>query len=815
MMSHLIFDLREAGRALRRDAGYAATVIVTLALTIGATTAVFSIVDGVLLKPLAYRESRQLVFIREIWRQFSQRFPTVPVNERHFEYWRQHALSFDSMAQYIALPGNLTGAGDAVQITVVHASGSLFEVLQVKPAIGRPMTPADERDDSLEVVVITDALWRQRLGRDPRVIGRSIVVDGTPHNIVGVLDAGFQLAAPGRMIDKVDAFVPIKMGHEHVGWAGDHNNAAIGRLKTGVTLEQARAELDVLQSQASEIATREEHEPVTLATSVAPLAEAVAGAARRGLLLLLAAIAAVLLIACSNLANLSLTRTASRLRDAAIRAALGASQGRLITRVVLEQLVLASAGGMLGMLVARAALVGFVRTAPIDLPRVGDVALDLRIFAFAAAVSIVAGLLVAMLPAWWAAHATVQPVLRASGIATTAGRGALRTRAALLALQVGLSVILLVVTALLSVSFLHLMNVDRGFTADRVLAVDVALPAIRYASVPARLATYDRLLAAVHSLPGVDSVATTSMLPLAGQGQVNFIVADGERRSRSERLTANFRLVSPEFFRTLGVPVQRGRAFADGERDENRAAPALVSERTALQLWPGEAPLGKRFSRGDPDEQGFEVVGVVSDARTTSLEAPPPLMVYAPYWWQSRTSTSLLIKTAVDPAFLIPSVRHAVGEIDPEIAIGQSRPLEALVERAFASRRYQMELFVAFGLVALTIAIIGIYATTAYGVSRRRREMNIRVALGAQTTQVIGLIVRQGSAPVLTGTLAGAVGAVAVGGIVASLLFDVRARDPLVISGVVGLVGGIGLLACVVAARQGLQIDLAAALRDE
>ena len=554
MMSHLVFDLREAGRALRRDAGYAATVIVTLALTIGATTAVFSIVDGVLLKPLAYRESRQLVFIREIWRQFSQRFPTVPVNERHFEYWRQHARSFDSMAQYIALPGNLTGAGDAAQITVVHASGSLFEVLQVKPAIGRPMTPADERDDSLEVVVITDALWRQRLGRDPRVIGRSIVVDGTPHNIVGVLDAGFQLAAPGRMIDKVGAFVPIKMGHEHVGWAGDHNNAAIGRLKTGVTLEHARAELDVLQSQASEIATREAHERVTLASSVTPLAEVVVGTARRGLLLLLAAVGAVLLIACSNLANLSLTRSASRQRDAAIRAALGASQRRLIARVMVEQLVLALAGGMLGMLVARAALVAFVRTAPIDLPRAEDVALDLRVFAFAATVSIVAGLLVAMLPAWWTARATVQPVLRASGIATTTDCGALRTRAALLALQVGLSVILLVVTALLSVSFVRLMNVDRGFTADRVLAVDVALPATRYATVPARLAAYDRLLADVRSLPGVDSVTTTSMLPLAGQGQVSFIVAEGDTRPRSERPTANFRLVAPEFFRTLGVP---------------------------------------------------------------------------------------------------------------------------------------------------------------------------------------------------------------------------------------------------------------------
>jgi putative ABC transport system permease protein len=385
----------------------------------------------------------------------------------------------------------------------------------------------------------------------------------------------------------------------------------------------------------------------------------------------------------------------------------------------------------------------------------------------------------------------------------------------LLSLQVGLSVMLLVVTALLSVSFARLLKIDRGFTAAGVLSVDVALPATRYAATPVRLAVYDRLLAAIQALPGVESVTTTSMLPLAGQGQVNFIAAEGDTRPRAERPSANFRFVAPHFFRTLGLTVLQGRAFATDERDPGRPAPALVSERTAARLWPGQDALGKRFSRGESDEQGFEVVGVVADARTTSLEAAPPLMVYVPYWWRSRTSTLLLIRTAVAPASLVPSVRRAVHEIDPEIAIGQSRPLDEIVDAAFASRRYQMRLFVAFGIAALAIAVVGIYATTAYGVSRRRREMNIRVALGAEPAQVVRLIVRQGSAPIAAGLAAGAAGAVASGGIVASLLFDVRARDPFIIAATAALVGAIGVAACVVAARQGLRLDPATALREE
>jgi len=359
-------------------------------------------------------------------------------------------------------------------------------------------------------------------------------------------------------------------------------------------------------------------------------------------------------------------------------------------------------------------------------------------------------------------------------------------------------------------------NVDRGFSAARVLAVDVALPGNRYTDPAVTRATYDRVLAAIHALPGVQTVTTTSMLPLAGEGQVNSIAPDGSTRPRSEQPSANFRFVAPEFFATLALPLQRGRSFTAGERDPQRPMPAVVSESVAARLWPGADAIGRRFSRQVPGEQGFEVVGIAADAKTTSLETAPPLMVYVPYWWgRSRPSASLMIRTAVDPASLGAGVRRAIQQIDPEIAVGDSRPLDALVGAALAGRRYQMRLFVAFGLVALVIATVGVYAVTSYAVSRRRREMNIRVAIGAPPSQVFALIVRQGSAALAAGLALGAAGATVVGGLVASLLFEVPARDPIVIAAVVSVVGAAGLIASMLAARHGLALDPAAALRED
>jgi predicted permease len=812
-MRLLTFDLRDVLRGFRRDRAYAITVIVTLTLTIGATTAIFSIVNGVLMKPLAYPEPERLVALREHWagRQLAPSSLGLEVNERHFQYWREHATTFEGLAQYRALAANLTGAGDAAQISVASCSGSLFDVLRAPAALGRTLRPSDDPESAPDVAVISDALWRRRFSADAGIVGKPIVLDGKVHTIVGVLGPDFRL--PSELIGPTTAaFIPLRI---NVGWVGDHNNQGVGRLREGVTLQQAQSELDALQTQVAELATSEAKEPIVLASIVIPLDEYLVGRVRQSLLLLLGTIAGVLLIACSNLANLSLTRSLGRARETAVRAALGASRARLVARALLEHVLLAIIGGALGLLVASAALRLFVRTAPVDLPRVSDVTLDGQVFLFAIAVSLVAGLVIALIPAWRAGAGGVQTTLRASATAVASDRGALRSHALLLAVQVALSVTLLVVTGLLGVSFMRVLKVDRGFNVEHVLAVDLALPATRYADEPTRQAAYDRILRAIHLLPGVQAASTTSMLPLRGGGQTNFIVKEGSTLPPTQAPSANFRFVGPEFFQTLGMTIKLGRAFTDTERQIDRPAPALISEATAARLWPGDDPLGKRFSRGIPNEQGFQVVGVVTEARTTALDRTPPLMVYLPYWWRSRAATSVLVKTATDPAAMLASIRRAVQTIDPEIAVGQSRSLAELVEASVAARRYQVQLLVAFGLVALFIATIGVYAVASHGISRRRREMNIRVALGAPHSHVTGLIVWQASRPVMVGLIAGTAGALAAGGVLANLLFEVQARDPLVVSVVTVVVGAVSVLACTVATRQGLAIDPVAALRDE
>lgn len=808
-MRSFAFDLYDALRGLRRDRIFAALVVVTLALTIGATTAVFSIVNGVLLRPLAYDDPERLVTFHESWREFAHRVPTLPVNERHFEYWRGNARSFEAMAQYLPLPANLTTASDAVQVSVARTTTSLFDVLRVRPILGRAFVAADEDDT---IAVISHRLWMTHLGGRPSIVGTSLSLDGHPFIVVGVLPASFRLPMGQQLIASVDAFVPLRVD---VGWVGDHNDVAIGRLRADVSLDEAHAELDVLQAQVTEIATKEAGEPVTLTGVVTPLSEFIVGRARRGLLLLFGAILAVLLIACANLANLSLARALAQARNGAIRSALGASRLRLVRRVMLEQMLLAVVAAMLGVWVAYAGVMLFVRTAPVDLARLDEVAIDVPIVAFAFVLASIAGLLVSVLPAWHLAGRDVQALLRAGGSVIGADRAGLRARAALLSLQLAVSVTLLAVTGLLGLSLLRVLDIDRGFSDNQVIAVPVALPLNRYADDRARVDVYDRMFTDVRRVAGVTSVSPTSLLPMRGEGQVNLIVADGTRVPRSEQPSANFRFVAPDYFATLQLPLKAGRTFADGERDHARPAPSVISESVANRLWPGQDPLGKVFSRGIEGEQPFAVVGVAIDARTTSLEQPPPLMVYVPYWWRTRAATTILVRSAMNATAIVPDIRRAIRGIDPEIAIGDVRLLTDVVAAATATRRYQSRLFIVFAGVALLIATLGVYAVTAYSLSRRRREMNIRVALGARTAAVVGLIVRQTGRAVILGIALGVAGALLVGRTVASLLYEVQPHDAGILLTVAGGVALVAIAATLLATRKELSLNPVDALREE
>ena len=813
------FDLRDVLRGLIRDRGYSAVVVLTFALTIGASTAVFAIVNGILLKPLAYDEAHRLVVVNEVVREFADQYPMLPVNPRHFERWRERSTTFESMAEFNSLPVNVTGLGEAAQLDVVRTSGTLFEVLRIRPALGRLLVRADEAADAPAVAVVSHAVWRDRMSGDPSAIGRSIVVNGTAQTVVGVLPADVkipifsQLIGPGQLANSAAVFVPLRLNVQNISPIGEFNYAVVGRLKRGAAVDAARAELDVLQAELAREAADEVKQSVGLRALVRPLDESIVGGARRGLVLLLAAIGAVLLVACSNLANLSLTRAIARQRDTAIRTALGATHWRLVGRVVLEQLVLAAAGAIAGIGVAAGALRLFVTTAPIDLPRVSDVAIDVRVLAFAALTAVVAGLAVAIVPAWRLSRGDVQEVLRAGG-GTTAGGAGLRARSVLLTIQVAFAVALLTITTLLTMSFVRLLRSDRGFSPEHVVAVDISMPAGRYGDPGKLTIAYDQLLERVQGIPGISSASWVSTLPLSGENWVDVIQAAGEARPVTQLPTANYRFVGPDYFRTIGMPLTRGRSFTAAER-EGATLPAIITERTAAVAFPGADPIGRRFIRGDPKQTPFEVVGIVADSRNTRIDGASPLMVYVPYWFRSRLTVSLVARGALDETVVAAEIRRVAQAFDPEIAIARTRPLQQVVDDALASRRYQVAVFIGFAAVGFLIAMIGVYAMTAYGISRRRREMNIRVALGASRPGVVALVVRQAAVPLIAGVALGVVVSLGASTAVAALLFEMSARDPAIVSGVSALAMITGILSSFSAARTGVSVDPAAVLRDE
>src|SRR3954470_7251994 len=554
-MPDFLYDLRDAWRGLRRDRFYAAAAIATLALTLGASTAVFSIVNGVLLRPLHYPEPESLVSIREIIPTIVQRYPTLPVTPRHFDVWQTRAASFQSMAQIDWRAGTLTGAGDATQVVVLRTSGTLFDVLRTRVALGRGLTLDDEKAERPRVTVISDTLWRERLGSDPAVVGRLLTLGGTQYTVVGVLPRGASLPRlqtldeSGTLTTDYAAIVPFRISLTNFDWMGEFNYGVIARLRPGATIAQARAEMNVLQATVAELARKETHEPAELRGWVMPLEETLVGSARRGLLLLLGVIGAVLLIACANLANLTLTRTSGRMREAAVRGALGASRWRLVRAVVVDQLVLATAGGALGILVARLALRVFVTTAPVSIPRVQEVVIDARVVAFSIAAAMLAALAVALLPAWRLGRGDLESVLRAGG--RTSDRGGQRLRATLLAAQVAMSVMLLAVSGLFLSSLSRLLHVDTGFATGGALTVEIAPVSTRYPDTPQRAALYDRVMERVRETPGVTSAAWTSALPLTGETWVDRIARPDRPVIDETKVSANYRFVGPEYFQAI------------------------------------------------------------------------------------------------------------------------------------------------------------------------------------------------------------------------------------------------------------------------
>ncbi len=819
-MGTLWNDIRYGTRTLLRSPGFTAVFVLTLALGIGATTAVFSIVDAVLLRPLAYPESGRLVCLHEMIPALADKYPLFPVNARHFMEWRQRCSSFESLSAvslFTSGPMILTGRGEPESLASLQVSANVFETLAVQPALGRTFTAQEETEAQHHVVIIGDRLWRRTFHADPSIIGASVTLDNEVYTVIGVLPRRFRFptanefgatwAAAGT---EPQVFTPKMFSSaEQNELMGMFNNAVIARLKEGVTREQALAELNVMAPQLEKMAG----ENVGLRAAVKPLKQAMVERSKHGLLILLGAIGSVLLIACLNLAILNLVRAERGGFDAAVRIALGASRVELLRQALVEALLLAALGTLLGVAVAAMGLDTLIALAPADTPRLEEVRIDGRVLLFALALTVSTSVLFGLLPAWRVARSQGEHLLASAGRTVTAAAGAVRLRRLFVAAQVSLGVMLLITAGLLLGSFSRVVQADKGFHAPTVLASEISLPAGKYGDVEQVYQFYGRLLEAVSASPGIHAAAIVTALPLQGETCVDGAFLPGDSRPPLERPMANVRFISSEYFRTLGIPLVSGRTFHETDRSRRVA---IISERVARTLWPGQEPLGRSFAR--TDKETFEVIGVVGDVRA-NVDRQPVSMVYRPYWEAASSCNALSMVIAARPMgdalSIAGAIRAAVRNVDADVAIVRTRTMRELLAESVSSRWFQMLLAATFAGSALVLAGLGIYGVISCSVTQRTREIGIRAAFGATPRRLYIMVLQHAMMPVAVGLVMGVAGALAMGQFLQSLLYEISPHDPWIMAGTLGTTVLLAVAASYLPARRAAKIDPMVALRHE
>ncbi|HUA19360.1 MAG TPA: ABC transporter permease [Bryobacteraceae bacterium] len=809
-------DLRSAVAVLRRDPGLSAVAIATLALGIGANTAIFSVFNGILLRPLGYGDESRLVAVHEIVPKFSRIAPRLPVNAMHFEDWRRNVHAFGQIALISGITLNLTGAGEPERLAAARVSPSLFPMLQARVQLGRTFLDEEDQPGRDDVVVLSHAFWQRRFASDPKILGSRIQLNGRPYRVVGVLSPDFhfpklsQLFAMDVAEQAPDLWKPFALRPQELDPLGDFNFACIARLRAGVSLGQARDELNAAQARLA----RQAPEKIEFQAALVPLHDQITSRSRSGLQLVLAAVGLVLLIGCVNIANLLLARTASRRRELAIRSALGAGKWRLVRQLLAESLLLGGIGGVLGVLLAYDALGAILAHAPANLPRLNEVHLDLPVLFFATAISLFTGLACGLLPALRFAPTDPQEALQSGARGNTEGRGAARLRSLLVSLEVGLSTLCLIAGGLLLRSYAKLLSSDKGFAVQRIVTVDVDLPATRYADVAQRARFAESLLDAVRPLPGVMSVGISNMLPLSGEGSDNLITLEGTKVPLMARPLADIRDVNPDYFRTMGISLLEGRVFENTDRARNLV---VVSALAARKLWPGQQPIGKRFQVGDDQHNPLlTVAGVVGDVKGAGLEKAPSETVYIPYWEDDmRRGFSLAVRTAASPLAVTGSIRAAIHHLDSQLPVPPFRTMEQILDDSVAQQRFETSLILLFAVAGLLLASLGIYGVVSYSVTVRTNEMGIRMALGARGSDVLRMVLRQSLAPVALGLAGGFVVWLAAGRMLASLLYGVTPVDVVTIGVAMSTLAVGAALASFIPARRAVQVDPSTALRYE
>jgi predicted permease len=809
-------DCRFALRVLAKDRQFSLLAILALALGIGAQTAVFSLVNGILLRPLAYRDPGRLYAIQEVVPELSKFYPVLPVNGAHYVEWTRHCTSCESIALINTDDAglNLAGMGEPERISDERVTANYFSVLGIGAEIGRAFEPEDGTAGHDKLVVLSDSLWRRKFGADPSVIGRSITLNDTPFTVIGVLPAWFRAPAWQSlgipMKDRVDIFRPWVIKESDWDPTGEFNFGAVVRLKAGATAAQAGAELNVIEAQIA--STLKGDDRVDLFAKMSPLQGIVTAQSRGGLWLLLGAVGAVLLIVCVNLGNLMLARALGRSRETAVRIALGASRARIVRGILVECLVLAFSGGLLGVALAEVLVRLLVSVAPVDLPRLSEVQVDWRVHLFALSAAAISGLFFSLFPAWRLMRVDPQEAMHSGSRGSTESGSRMRLRELLVSVEAALSCLLLIVAGLLLTSFVRLMGVDRGFEVQHILTAQIAPSRPRYDDNAKRQRLYHDIIAKLSTEPGVISAGLISVLPLDGQLWADVISVAGDTRPIMERPISAYRPVTPDYFRTMGIRLIAGRTVAESDQPRHVV---IISQHTAETVWPGQDPLGKQFRAGDPTDPPYEIVGVAADVRATSLQDAPGLMVYVSYWSRVPWSASIAARTSGDSVAAAGAIREAVWSVDSQLPVSDIETMEQIQNRSLSQRRFQIALLAVFAGSALLLAALGIYGVLAFSVARRTNEIGIRMALGAQPGNILSMVMRRGLVPVALGLAAGVAGSLALGKVLSGLLFAVSPYDWRTILGVILLMMVSALAACWIPARRATRVDPLVALRYE
>lgn len=813
-------DFRFSLRTLRKSPGFTLTAILTLALGIGAVTSVFSVVSTVLLKPFAFSDPGQLVSLRETVREMANGAP-LPVNFKHYLNWKAQSKTLAGVAIFENNSFSVAAGSSHPEIVDgLGVSPEFFPVLGVTPMLGRNFVPGDTVKGHDDIVILSWEAWQKYFDGDPSAIGKILRLSGKPGTVVGVLPRGFTfphlnagvgITAPPQT-PSYSIFNPIGLDEKRFSDSGDYDYMALGRLRSGVSAAQASSELAALQQGFAQGARLPQH----LGIYVQPLIEAAAGGISTGLWLLLGAVGAVLLIACVNLANLQLARAVAREREVAIRAALGASPERLVQSSLMDSLVLAVAGGALGILLSFTGVRLFIAAAPSTLPRLNEAHVSLPILLFAAGLSMLTALLFGALPALRSLRVDPQSAIQTNSTRVANTREGQRTRSLLVAAEVACTVVLLIVTALLVRSFGRLLGQQRDFDSGHVTLAQICLFAPQYGddmekSQNVRAAFMDRALTDLARIPGVQSVAVTSGLPMGGDTWVDGIIRPDHPLPPGQEKTANMRWISPGYTSTLRIPVLAGRSLQPSDKDHS--SNVLISQKMARDVWPGEDPVGKVFSTGHGNPN-YTVVGIVADARINDLKTTAN-MVYLPYWQNPLWRGNYLIRSTQPASALADSIRRTVWKIDPQVAIPTLKSLDDQVSDSIATDRFQTMLLSSFGVAALLLALLGVYGVLAYSVSLRQQEFGIRIALGSEKAPLMRLVVRQAAWPVIGGVLAGLGLAFFATRWIASLLYETQTVDPVAIAGSIALLLAAALLAAILPARRASEVDPMQVLRNE